>query len=53
MGGAGFLGYIDNTGVHITYAGQGVPECKDVNPYNYPTSWADYCTSQNGDTIKR
>ena len=37
----------------VTYVGQGVPECSEVNPYNYPTSWADYCLNTQGKTVKR
>lgn len=43
-GGAGFFAAKDMEGVWIvTYVGQGVPECDEVNPYGYPTTWADYC----------
>ncbi len=52
IGGAGFFGYIDTQGVHITYTGQGVPDCSQVNPYGYPLSWVDYCL-QNGQAVKR
>lgn len=44
MGGAGFFAAKDMEGVWIvTYVGQGVPECDEVNPYGYPSEWADYC----------
>ncbi len=53
ISGAGFFGYIDSQGVHITYVGQGVPECSQVNPYGYPLSWADYCVDASGQTVRR
>ncbi len=37
----------------VTYVGQGVPKCTEVNPYNYPTPWADYCLNAQGKTVKR
>ena len=37
----------------VTYNGQGVPYCSEVNPYNYPISWADYCIDTQGNTVKR
>ena len=37
----------------VTYIGQGVPKCTEVNPYNYPTSWADYCLNSQGQAIAR
>lgn len=52
MSGAGFFAVADLNGVTVTYVGQGVPECSEVNPYGYPTSWADYCMS-GGNTIQR
>jgi len=53
MGGAAFFAVVDENGVQVTYAGQGVPECSEVNPYGYPTSWADYCVDENGQTVAR
>jgi len=52
MGGAGFFAVADADGVTVTYAGQGVPECSEVNPYGYPLSWADYCMDA-GNTVRR
>lgn len=52
MSGAGFFAVADANGVTVTYVGQGVPDCSDVNPYGYPTSWADYCMS-GGATVQR
>lgn len=52
MGGAGFFAVADVDGVTVTYAGQGVPDCSEVNPYNYPLSWADYCMD-GGNTVRR
>lgn len=37
----------------VTYIGQGVPKCTEVNPYNYPTSWADYCLNSQGQAVAR
>ncbi len=53
MGGAGFFGVINEEGVNITYVGQGVPRCSEVNPYGYPLSWADYCVKDNGQVVRR
>ncbi len=52
VSGAGWFAVITTAGVNVTYVGQGVPECSEVNPFGYPTSWADYCMS-NGNTVKR
>lgn len=52
MSGAGFFAVADTSGVTVTFVGQGVPECSEVNPYGYPTSWADYCMS-GGNTVQR
>lgn len=52
MGGAGFFAVADTSGVTVTYAGQGVPDCTEVNPYGYPVSWADYCMD-SGNTVRR
>jgi len=42
-GDAGFFAAKDMEGVRIvTFVGQGVPTCDEVNPYGYPTAWADY-----------
>ncbi len=53
MGGAMFFAIVDKDGVKVTYAGNGVPLCSEVNPYGYPKSWADYCVDDAGHTIKR
>ena len=53
MGGAGFFAAVDNRGVKVTYTGQGVPKCSEVNPYGYPKSWADYCINAQGQTVRR
>ena len=53
MGGAGFFAVVDQNGVQVTYAGQGVPQCSEVNPYGYPVSWADYCLDQNNNVVPR
>jgi hypothetical protein len=52
-GGAGFFAAKDMEMVWVvTYVGQGVPACDEVNPYGYPTSWADYCM-ESGVAVKR
>ena len=53
MGGAGFFAVVDVNGVTVTYAGQGVPQCSEVNPYGYPLSWVDYCVDEQGHTVAR
>jgi cytoskeletal protein RodZ len=52
-GGAAFFAVVDENGTKVTFAGQGVPACSEVNPYNYPLSWADYCVNSQGDTVAR
>jgi len=37
----------------ITFIGQGVPDCTQVNPYHYPLSWSDYCMDSHGNTVHR
>ncbi len=53
MDGAEFFAVVDKNGINITFVGQGVPDCKDVNPYGYPKSWMDYCIDENGNTVER
>lgn len=53
MGGAAFFAVVDETGVRVTFAGQGVPQCSEVDPYGYPFSWADYCVDEGGNTVRR
>ena len=53
MGGAAFFAVVDQGGVKITFTGQGVPNCAEVNPYGYPISWVDYCVDQGGNTVAR
>lgn len=43
MSGAGFFGYCNLEKCEITFIGQGVPKCSEVNLYNYSLSWTDYC----------
>lgn len=52
MGGAGFFAAKVSGDWMITYVGQGVPACDEVNPYGYPTTWADYCI-QGGSVVPR
>jgi len=53
MGGAAFFALVNAQGVQVTFVGQGVPRCDEVNPYGYPLSWADYCLDENGQTVAR
>jgi hypothetical protein len=53
IGGAAFFAVVDQNGVKVTFTGQGVPQCSEVNPYGYPISWADYCVDEQGNTIPR
>jgi len=43
IGGAMWFAAKTNNTWQVTFVGHGVPECDQVNPYNYPTSWVDYC----------
>jgi len=51
--GAGFFAVVDSHGTQVTYTGQGVPKCSEVDPYGYPTSWADYCLNVENNPIRR
>jgi hypothetical protein len=53
MGGAAFFAVVDKNGVTVTFTGQGVPQCSEVNPYGYPVAWVDYCVDGNGQTVAR
>lgn len=51
--GAGFFSYCDLQKCEVTFVGQEVPKCSEVNPYGYPLSWADYCVNEGGEVVKR
>lgn len=51
--GAGFFAYCDLEKCEVTFVGQEVPKCSEVNPYGYPLSWADYCMNEVGEVVKR
>ncbi|GEM_PF-2227980 len=53
IGGAGWFAHKSNGVWTITYVGQGVPKCSEVNPYGYPVSWADYCLNSQGKPVHR
>ncbi len=53
MAGAGWFATKNNNTWTVTYVGQGVPQCSEVNPYNYPISWVDYCINSQGQTVHR
>lgn len=51
--GAGFFAYCDLEKCEVTFVGQEVPKCSEVNPYGYPLDWADYCIDEKGELVKR
>jgi hypothetical protein len=51
--GAGFFAYCDLEKCEVTFVGQEVPKCSEVNPYSYPREWADYCIDEKGEIVKR
>lgn len=51
--GAGFFAYCDLEKCEVTFVGQEVPKCSEVNPYGYPLDWADYCVDNRGEIVKR
>ncbi|MDH7476075.1 MAG: hypothetical protein QHH09_01220 [Microgenomates group bacterium] len=51
--GAGFFSYCDLQKCEVTFVGQEVPKCSEVNPYGYPLSWADCCVNEEEKLIKR
>ncbi|GAB4218766.1 MAG: hypothetical protein Fur009_1510 [Candidatus Microgenomates bacterium] len=51
--GAGFFAYCNLQKCEVTFVGQEVPKCSEVNPYGYPLSWADYCLDEGGEVVKR
>ena len=53
ISGAGWFAHKSNGVWTITYVGQGVPKCSEVNPYGYPVSWADYCLNSQGKPVHR
>ncbi len=53
MGGAGWFAAVDNGKWIVVYVGQGVPECDQVNPYPFPTSWISHCINADGNTVTR
>ena len=51
--GAGFFAYCDLEKCEVTFVGQEIPKCSEVNPYSYPREWADYCIDEKGEIVKR
>lgn len=51
--GAGFFAYCDLEKCEVTFVGQEVPKCSEVNPFGYPLDWADYCVDNRGEIVKR
>lgn len=51
--GANFFAYCNLQKCEVTFVGQKVPKCNEVNPYGYPLSWADYCINDGGEVVKR
>lgn len=51
--GAGFFAYCDFQKCEVTFVGQEVPKCSEINPYGYPLDWADYCLDEKRKLIKR
>ena len=54
MQGAAWFAGKDNAGNWvIAHIGQGIPECSDVQPFNFPTTWISHCLDASGNTIAR
>jgi hypothetical protein len=37
----------------IAYIGQGVPNCADIQPFNFPLDWISHCIDVSGNTVER
>lgn len=37
----------------IAYVGQGVPNCADIQPFNFPADWISHCIDASGNTVER
>lgn len=37
----------------IAYIGQGVPNCADIQPFDFPTDWISHCMDASGNTVER
>ncbi|GAB4503635.1 MAG: hypothetical protein Fur0043_06270 [Anaerolineales bacterium] len=37
----------------IAYVGQGVPNCADIQPFNFPIDWISHCMDASGNAVER
>jgi hypothetical protein len=52
--GAAWFAGKDNTGKWvIAYIGQGMPNCSDIQAFNFPIDWISHCMDASGNTIDR
>lgn len=53
MQGAAWFAGKDSSGKWIiAYIGQGVPNCSEVQAFNFPTNWISHCMDSSGNTIE-
>lgn len=52
-GAAWFAGKDANGRWVIAHIGQGVPNCSDIQPYNFPADWISHCMDASGKTVER
>ncbi|MDF1500591.1 MAG: hypothetical protein P1P76_08985 [Anaerolineales bacterium] len=51
--GAYFLAAKEGGSWKIVYAGQSTPYCRDIDPYDFPTSWISQCLANDGSIVER
>ena len=52
QGAAWFAGKNNAGNWVITYIGQGIPECSEIQGFNFPTEWISHCVDANGNVIE-
>ncbi len=54
MSGAAWFAGKDNSGSWIiAYIGQGIPNCSEIQAFNFPITWISHCMDSSGNTIAR
>lgn len=53
QGAAWFAGKDANGKWIIAHIGQGVPNCVDIQPFNFPVDWISHCVDSSGQTVER
>lgn len=54
MSGAAWFAGKDNSGKWIvSYIGQGIPYCSEIQAFNFPTDWISHCVDASENTVAR